>query len=269
MSVRRMVRLLVHLVKMNAMLTMEYRVGFLMVMANGVVIPTIALLVWLAVAEHGVALPYDHDQFVTYYVVMSMVGLATQTWAYEYVAEEIRYGDLSKWLLRPAPNILHYVGNNLGEKVIKVWLLIPFWLVLVAIFRQSIRLPAEPARWGLFLAALIMAGILMFLMDYLMGSLAFWLQDVTGVVAVERLLYGLLAGRLVPLAMFPNWLSGLLEAQPWRYVLSFPLEVLVGALDAPALARGFAWQVAYCLGSYLTYRLVWRYGLRAYAATGA
>jgi ABC-2 type transport system permease protein len=128
------------------------------------------------------------SQFVTYYVVMSMVGLATQTWVYEYIAEDIRYGHLSKWLP------------------------LPFWLALMAIFWQSIRLPAQPLRWMLFLVALLLAGVLRFLVDYLIGSLAFWLQDVAGVVAAERLLYGLLAGRLVPLAVVPHWLADFLEA---------------------------------------------------------
>jgi ABC-2 type transport system permease protein len=268
-SPRRPLRLAAQLVKMNVMLTMEYRVGFFIAMVNLVLRPAIALLVWLTVARAGVRLPYDREQFVTYFVLMGLVSLATQTWTWEYVAADIRRGDLNKVLVRPAPHVLHYICNNLGEKVVKLGLLLPPIAAMVLVFHDQIRVPADPLRWALFGSAVVLAAVLTFLVDYLMGSLAFWLQDVSGAVGVKRLLEGLLAGRLVPLAFFPEWMAGFLEAQPFRYLLSFPLEVLTADLPAAALARGFAWQAAYCLVLVGAYRLLWRHGLRSYAASGA
>jgi ABC-2 type transport system permease protein len=269
MSLWRMLRLTAQMVKANVMLTMEYRIGYFIAMVNIVLRPAIALLVWLTVAQHGVRLPYDREQFVTYFVLMGIASLATQTWTSEYVAADIRNGDLNKVLVRPAPHILHYIANNLGEKVIKLGLLLlPIALMILA-FRDQIQLPSDPLRWALFVLALTLAAVLAFLLDYLMGSFAFFLQDVGGAVGVERLLYALLAGRFVPLALFPASLSGFLEAQPFRYLLSFPLEVLTASLTPPALARGFAWQVTYCVGFVAAYRLLWRYGLRSYAAASA
>lgn len=268
MSPLRLLRLVVHLVRMNVMLTVEYRVGFFIIMVNTVAGPAVALLIWLAVAEHGVGLPYSRQQFVTYFVLMGLVSMATASWTADYVAAEIRDGSLSEWLIRPAPNVLHYLANNLGEKAVKLGLLLPVVATVAAVLWQDVRLPAEPGRWLLAGAALFLSAILAFMVDYLVGCTAFWLQDSGGVAAVERLLYGLLAGQFIPLAMFPPWTAGFLEAQPWRYTLSFPLEILTGALDPPALLRGFAWQALYCLGALAAYRLVWRAGLRAYAATG-
>jgi ABC-2 type transport system permease protein len=262
-------RILARMVRMNVMLTLEYRVGFFLSMGNLVLRPAVALLVWLAASDAGVQLPYDRQQFVTYFVLMGLVSLATQTWTAEYVEEDIRTGDLNKSLLRPAPNVLHYVANNAGEKLVKVVLLLPAILLLTLAFRHELRLPADAATWLLFAVAVALAAVLDFLIDYLTGSLAFFLQDVNGVLSLQRLCYGLLAGRFVPLAFFPPSLAGLLEAQPFRYTLSFPLEVLTAGLSPSALARGFAWQAGYCLALLLAYRLVWRQGLRAYSATGA
>jgi ABC-2 type transport system permease protein len=269
MSLPARLRVLLRMVKMNVMLTMEYRVSFFIAMGNLVLRPAIALLVWLAAGDAGAQLPYDRSQFVTYFVLMGVVSLATQTWTAEYVEEDIRYGDLNKSLLRPAPNVLHYVANNAGEKIVKLGLLLPPALLLALSVRHEVRLPAESWRWLLFAVALALAAVVSFLLDYLTGSLAFFLQDVSGVLSLQRLCYGLLAGRFVPLAFFPSSLAGVLEAQPFRYALSFPLEVLTVNLAPDALARGFAWQVGYCLVLLLAYRLVWRHGLRAYGATGA
>ncbi len=73
----------------------------------------------------------------------------------------------------------------------------------------------------------------------------------------------------MPLALFPRGLSGFLDAQPFRYTLSFPVEILTGSLPDAGLAQGLAWQTAYCVLLGLTYHLLWHRGLRLYTATGS
>ena len=68
-----------------------------------------------------------------------------------------------------------------------------------------------------------------FLLDFLVGSLAFWVQDVRGLIRVKMLVGAFLAGQVIPLALFPPAVTPLLQAQPFRYTLSFPLEILTGA----------------------------------------
>ena len=262
-------RLLWRLTRMNVMATLEYRGAFFIFMLNAVLLPVISLLVWLAVGDAGVRLPYDRGQLVTYFVLLSVVSVLTSTWLAEYVAEHIRLGTLSPWLLRPAPFILQDISNNLGEKVVKLPMLLPLVAGAALLFRADLHLPADPRRWLLFLAALPPAAAISFLLDFLTGSLAFWVQDVRGLIRLEHLVGGLLAGSIVPLALFPPALSGFLQAQPFRYTLSFPLEVLSGGLDGAALARGFAWQAGYLLALWALYRLLWRHGLRSYSASGA
>jgi ABC-2 type transport system permease protein len=244
-------RIVLRETKVNILLTIEYRASTLVLMLNTFVGPTIALLVWLAVSAHSAGgantLPLSRSQLVTYFVLMSLVSMLTGVWISEYLAADIRSGELSKYLMRPAPVMAGHIG---------------------LVFRHEIHLPRDPLVWALLALALALAGALSFLIDYLVGSLAFWLQAVSGLLALEALIAGLLAGRLVPLALFPPELAPLLAAQPWRYTLSFPLEIATGALTPDAIAFGLALQVSYVVAAALGVRVVWRYGLRSYAATG-
>ena len=269
MSAARTLRLAWRLTAVNVMVTLEYRGAFLIYMFNTVAGPTIALLVWLTVGDQGVALPYDRAQFVTYYVMLSVTAMLTATWLGFYLAEAIRLGKLSPFLLRPAPYILGQVGNNLGEKIVKLPLLLPLVGIVAIVFRHDLRLPTDPRAWALYLLSLPLAATVAFLITYVIGSLAFWVEDVSGLLRITTLLGAFLACQFVPLALFPPELSGLLAAQPFRYTLSFPLEILTGQLSGPALAAGFAWQIGYCVGLWALYRLLWRFGLRAYSAAGA
>ena len=262
-------RLLSRLVAKDVMVTFEYRGAFFVYMLGSVAGPVVSLLVWLRVSEEGVRLPYDRGQFVTYYVLLTVVSMLTATWLAEYVAEAIRLGGLSHALLRPAPYVLFGAGNNIAEKVVKLPLLLPLTAIVALFFRHDLRLPVDPAAWLLFGISLPLAGALAFLIDFVIGSLAFWVQDVKGLIRVKDLVGAFLAGQLVPLALFPPAFAPFLELQPFRYTLSFPLEVLTGGLSQGALLRGFAWQIAYCITLWGCYRLQWHYGLRSYAATGA
>lgn len=262
-------RVLYRLVAMNVSMTLEYRGAFAIYMFNAVVGPLIPLVIWLTVSAQGVALPYSRGQFVTYYLLLGVVSVLAGVWVADYLPTEIRLGLLSPWLLRPAPRLMHYLGNNLGEKVIKLPLQLPMVALAALAFHADLRLPAAPQTWFLFIVAVVLAATINFLIEVVISSLAFWFQDVEGVVRLKGAVAGFLAGQFVPLALFPPAFSGFLTVQPFRYTLSFPLEVLTGSLTVPAMARGFAWAAGYCLLLWLCYRLLWRYGLRAYAATGA
>jgi ABC-2 type transport system permease protein len=252
----------------NVSLTLVYRGAFFVLMLATVISPLISLLVWLTVAEHSPTLPLDRGQLVTYYALLGLTSMVTASWEAPYLAEDIRLGHLSRWLLRPAPVVLGALANNLGEKVVKLPLIAPLVALTGLLFWSDLRPPTDPLAWALYLLCLPLAAATSFLLDYALGSLAFWVHDVLGLYRVKELVSAFLAGRYVPLALFPAWAGGALEAQPFRYTLSFPLEVLTGALGPDALWRGFAWQLAYPLGLALLCRLIWRRGLRAYAAGG-
>ena len=73
----------------------------------------------------------------------------------------------------------------------------------------------------------------------------------------------------MPLALFPAWSQGLLEWQPFRFTMSFSLELLVEDLSVTDLAVGMTLQIVYCAIFLLGAMWIWRRGLRAYTAVGA
>ena len=263
-----LLRLVRRQVAMNVMVTIEYRGAFFVFMLTTAIGPLISLLVWLAASEQGVALPYGRREFVTYFVLLGLVDMLTGVWLGWYLADDIRRGALSPLLLRPASFMAHYIGNNIGEKVVKLPLLLPLVALVAIAFRTDFRPPVDAQRWLLFILALPLAAATAFWLEVAIASLAFWMQDVRGLLRVKHLLAGLLAGQFVPLALFPPVLQTWLEVQPFRYILSFPLEVLTGHLGLPALWRGFAWQILYAVAFWALYRLLWSAGLRRYEAPG-
>jgi ABC-2 type transport system permease protein len=67
----------------------------------------------------------------------------------------------------------------------------------------------------------------------------------------------------------PEWSRGFVDYQPYRYTVSFPVEIVAGNLSGGELLTGLTIQLGYVVGAALLARAVWAAGIRAYSAVGA
>jgi len=263
----RQLRLLSRLLGLNVGVTFQYRGEFVIMQLKNLIVPLTSLLVWRAALAAGADLPVDTQYLTGYFLLVSVVGMLTASWTAFYLAESIRDGALNRWLIRPASTHLDAVANNAGEKVIKLVLIAPFIVILALVLHDQLALPADPRRWVLFGAAVVLAAGMRLTLDIIVGSLAFWFEDVQGFIRAFGVITPILSGGVVPLALMPATLAGLTAAQPFRFMLSFPMEVLLGDLSG-GWVPGFAGQLGWLITFVLIANGVWRLGLRSYSAAG-
>lgn len=261
----RSARILRVLIAREITMTLHYRWWLAFMQLGNIIAPAISLLVWRGAIAHGASPPVTESFLTTYLVLVSIVAMLTSSWTSGFLAESIRLGGLSSWLVRPCSTHLASIANNVGEKLVKLLLLVPLVAGLGVVFREQVALPSAPGRWLAFLAALLMAGGMTFALDVVIGSLAFWFEDVTAVNRLRFLVSNLLSGALIPLALFPAVFSGVLAVQPFRFMVSFPLEILLGQPPASS----FAWQAGWFATFVAAAVLTWRLGLRSYQGAGA
>jgi ABC-2 type transport system permease protein len=262
-------RLLRRLIALNMAVSMAYPFAFFCYMFGAVFPPLIAALVWRAAIESGAALPVDTSYLMSYFVLMAVVSMLTSSWLSGFLANNIRNGKLSVWLARPGSFLYELVANNISEKAFKSLILFPMVAGFAWLFRDDISIAAPAWRWGIAALAIVMGAVIAISLDVAEGSLAFWIDDVSGLVKARTLLMAVLAGAVVPLALFPEWAQGFLMIQPFRFILSFPLEVVIGDLTGEEIATGFALQVTYTVLFVGAARWLWTTGKRSYAAVGA
>jgi ABC-2 type transport system permease protein len=259
-AIPRQVRVFASLLARDLSVTLTYRGWLALLQISNLIVPVVSLLAWQGALALGATVPVSTQYLVTYFVMVSVVSMLTSSWTTSYLSESIRLGHLSAWLVRPCSTHLSSLANNVGEKLVKLLLLVPMV--------GQLGLPTDPRRWLGFVAGIVMAAGITFSLDIIIASLAFWIQDVTGIDRFRGLLARVFSGAIVPLALFPSWLAGPLSVQPFRFMLSFPLEVLLGAAGGSA-AAGFAWQLGWLVLFAGAAGLVWRRGLRGYQGAGA
>jgi ABC-2 type transport system permease protein len=265
----RNLRVLRRMTAANIVQASVYRGAWIIFMAANISVPIISLLIWRTAIANGAQLPIDERYVTTYFVLLSFVTMATSSWLTGFLANDIRLGKLSTWMVRPASLLLGFVANNISEKIMKLFALLPMIGVLWWIFRDSMNIPAGPGRWGLFAVSIVLGAVLVFTIDIMIGALAFWMDDVLAVARARMLIANVLSGSIVPLALMPDWSRGFIDNQPFRYTVSFPVEIVAGGLSSTELLAGLGAQLTYVLVFGVTARLIWSRGIRAYSAVGA
>lgn len=267
-TARRTASVFLAVLRQELQMIAQYRWWLLAMQASAVTVPLISLLVWRGAIAHGAEPPVTRDYLTTYLILVSLVAMLTSSWTAKFLAESIRSGRLNSWLVRPCSTHIAAAANNVSEKIAKLATLLPLVVVLAVPFHGDLDLPAHPVRWLLFAWALVMGATLTFSLDVVVGSLAFWWQDVTAVDRFRQLATLLLSGAVVPLTVMPTAWDPFLQAQPFGYIVAFPIQTLLEP-DVADLRTGLAVQAAWVALALTTARVVWVRGLRRYHGAGA
>jgi ABC-2 type transport system permease protein len=246
---------------------LQYRVVMFLYALWDIVSPIIYLAVWSVVAGDGTVGGYGQGDFVAYYLVFMAVTHLTAAIEVYTFGPMIQYGRLSPHLLRPMHPIWVAVARNLAYKAVSMLFLLPIWAVLFVVLRPPFEVDALAI--GLFVPALALAGLVSFLSGTCFALLAFWTTRSFSFWEIWTGLTFLLGGQVAPVAVLPGVVQTLAVALPMRYTLGFPIEVLLGRVRGLDLVVGFALQVGWTLAAGAAVALIWRAGIKRYAAVGA
>ena len=229
--------------------------------------PLVMLAIWHAVAADGPVGRFDQREFTAYYLGVLAVRLLTSTWVVWQMSMEIKDGTLSSRLLRPIHPIFAYAAQHLAGVPMRAIVISPILAILV--FAAGDRLALhDPALMAIFAASLLGAWLLIFFTMVLVGALAFFVDSAIAVFELWLAVHAIFSGYLIPLEALPSWIGRAAAVLPFRFMLGFPVEVLIGLLGPRAALAQLGVQWGYVLILFACAMLVWRTGLRRFNAFG-
>jgi viologen exporter family transport system permease protein len=206
---------------------------------------------------------FTRDDFIVYYLCLIMLNQFTYPVCNWTVGDSIRMGRLSDWLLRPLPVMFEAIASDIAMKMVCTPFAVAVTVVLAFFLHPAAHFSPQSVLF--FLPAFLLAQVLRFLMAY---TLALWNSRADALLDLNDSLVFLLAGQVAPIALLPGALRALATVLPYRYMLGFPIELLIGRLSTTEIWQGFAWQCAWVIGVVFLYRFVWKHGLRHYTSVG-
>lgn len=247
---------------------LQYR-GDLVVWTLAIAItPLVSLAIWYTVATANQINQSPRDM-VTYYVMVTLLGIATASWQGFELIQGILTGSIVRYLIRPVSIFWEYSISTIVTKSFQLALpLIAFGSVLASapqLFSPEIF---EAKNLVLFIPSILCAVTLSFIMDMVIGTCAFWLEDAHELQSYRFLLMQVASGILIPFSVMPTAARAILGMLPFRYIVSAPVEILLGQTQGITALALIGYQTIWVGVFLLLLRTLWKQGLKIYALPG-
>ena len=247
----------------------QYRAAMVIWLIGRVVEALVFLSVWTAVAhsQGGRVGGFEIGDFAAYYITMMMVGHLTFTWFMFEFEYRVRTGAFSPLLLQPLHPIHRDIATNISYKFMTLVVMMPTAALMVWAFEPIFRTPG----WALlaFVPVIALAFLMRFFVEWALALVALWTTRTAAANQVYFAALLFLSGQMAPLELMPGWVQTLAAVLPFRWMLAFPVELLLGRLTPAETMVGMAAQTAWLGLGWGLMALVWSRGVRRYAAVGS
>ena len=249
---------------------LEYRVSFFLSMLSAVFPIIIQTTMWNYLYRHSDAAAvfgYQQGEILLYTLLATIVSQLVGTGFEGEMNSDIKMGGLNKYLIRPVGYEGYYFFRFLGQKIPRMMVVAPVMAVIV-VFAFFQGLPISIGRVAAFMVSLCLALVLNFSIFYCIGLLGFWLTDVDKLFGTISIVLTVVSGGVFPLDIFGGVVELIVNVLPFGYTAQFPVNIINGRFGWERMGVGFAFQAGWivffvCLGN-----LMWKHGVKRYAAVG-
>jgi ABC-2 type transport system permease protein len=211
---------------------------------------------------------YNFGQMVSYYLLVmmarafsSMPGLSTG------IASSIADGAVRKYLIQPVDMLDHLFWHRVAHKLVYYVIAAgPFALVF---WMCRAHLPGWPA-WPVtaaFVASLLMSFAIGFLIEALIGLIAFWFLEVSSLIFIYMMLSYFLSGHMIPLELLSQWIP-FVDYLPFRYLAYAPAAIMLGKIPQEQLPMELFVQAVWIVVLFILNRVAFQRGVQRYSSFG-
>ena len=210
-----------------------------------------------------------YRQMVSYYLFVmvvrafgSMPRLATD------ISNDIREGELRRYLLQPIDYLTYNLAIRGAHKLTFFLMAVGPYALVFWLCRGF--LPGWPTgtMLGLSVLTLLLALLLGFAINCLLGLLGFWFLEVASFVHVFMSAQYFLSGHMFPLSLLPDVVQHVVMYLPFAYETYYPAMILLQRLEPAEIGRVIMVQCIWIVVLAVAARVAWSRGLRRYAAFG-
>lgn len=233
--------------------------------------PLVMMLLWTSIADVApvqgqTGQAWTSATFIGYFLCVFIVRQLVAAWAAWEINFEVRGGTLALRLLRPLHPLVGYATSNLAYLPLRGLVTLPVAIYLVATHREA--LTGDWRSWLVLPLAVFGAWAINFFVNASVGALSFFFDSSLRVMDLWFAFFFVFSGYLVPLEFFPDWLQQISSASPFRFVLSFPVEVMTGRATFEQALPLLAQQLGYVSVFALLALSLWSRGTARFQAFG-
>jgi len=224
-----------YIVKGSMQSNFAYRAASLINLAANLLYIVILYYLWQAIYADKAqlnGLTFEHT--FLYLVIAATLFNIYRTFTDYIISFDVNSGDIVNYLLKPIDYQLYCLSRSLGRICANIiMILIPTAVLMY--FVLGLTLPVDQ-NWFLSITSLILAWLIIFMLDYMVGLVSFYTQSIWGIFQTRESLVVVFSGVLIPFAFFPQWLQDLLEFSPFVAMYYTPITLLMGQIESTSQA---------------------------------
>ncbi len=212
---------------------------------------------WMAIYGNGDSLGGFTATQMTSYVAVSWMARAFYFNNLDReISTDIRDGSIAIQFIRPYNYVLVKMMQGLGEGMFRFLLfMIPGMAIAMLLF--PVQLPTAPSAWAGFLVMLFFSFLINSQINIITGLSAFFVENNEGMMRMKRVIVDLFSGLIVPISLFPDWLSSVLKVLPFQAITYLPGSVFTGRVQGVGIWNVLGIQIVWFLA--LLIPIVWLY----------
>jgi ABC-2 type transport system permease protein len=212
---------------------------------------------WMAIYGNGDSLGGFTATQMTSYVAVSWMARAFYFNNLDReISTDIRDGSIAIQFIRPYNYVLVKMMQGLGEGRFRFLLfMIPGMAIAMLLF--PVQLPTAPSAWAGFLVMLFFSFLINSQINIITGLSAFFVENNEGMMRMKRVIVDLFSGLIVPISLFPDWLSSILKVLPFQAITYLPGSVFTGRVQGVGIWNVLGIQIVWFLA--LLIPIVWLY----------
>lgn len=229
----------------------------------------ILILMWTAIyGQQPLIQGYSLQEMITYLLIGNLFHAATRNFMTEWIARIIKDGQLSTFLIKPISFFNYVLAQGIGRTSLPTSLSILTQFVVISFFYQVFLWNANLLQIGMVLLMIALAFVFELLLSFLLGMIAFWTDEVDGIISTVDRVKKFFSGGYFPLSLLPLGFVHLSYALPFAYTFFVPAQLYLGKIDLMIAVRGIGVQMLWIVALLGIIQLVWRRGLRRYEGVG-
>ncbi len=229
--------------------------------------PIIFAVLWSAVAMTGTR-DFTAGDMISYYFMVMIVSRLTQDWSIQFVSNSIIAGDFSKYLVRPFNYLSEMFGISLAVRTLRIVIMLPLIIVGNFLLKDHLNYVIDPNSLILFFFSLCIGFALNFVLGNIFALLAIFIKQIVGLRALYVNFLSILSGEYIPLKVLAVGTFFLFEVLPFRYTLSFPIEIISDDLSVSQVQRGFLISIIWLIVLIVLYNIVYKIAIKKYESEG-
>jgi ABC-2 type transport system permease protein len=202
------------------------------------------------------------------YVAISWIG---RSFYFNSIARDlmrmITEGEIAMHLIKPFHVQTVMMFEAIGESGFRLLMFtLPIMVVIVPVFK--IAGPPDPVLYGWTFLSFCLALVIYSQINFLLGCLAFYMKNISGVLRAKMVSMDFLTGVVVPFTFFPDWFQRAVEWLPFQGISYIPVTIYLGKRPGDELYAALLLQLFWAVGLFVAGRLVWRYSVRHVVVQG-